>query len=377
MSKNLWFCVISCLKARLVRLPPLAGVISLAELRGGEKSHLLREKERLRLQVCENGQANVWQQSLNQAICTGETGSWIARRDDASVLGSDGSVIVWREGMRFLLSDVSYAFDSSGWNRERHPDLQRQHIPAVKKIRGAVGVISAPIANNYFHFLFDSLPRLSVFDKYSSCPVILNDEMSFQKEYYDLLGLSVERRVPVSTASHWKPDELILPSIPLPELNMLGAVAPHACDYLRQLLDHSKVKAQSSPASKIWIGRRSGRNYANAEAVSEWLVRHSFIECFLEELSVMEQIVLFRDAEVVAGVHGAGLANLVYCRPGTRVVEVLPEHWGWPFYRSLSAAVGLDYRSVSATADDSMNPAKARLARIKFSVGDLEAALRE
>ena len=358
-------------------MDPLRGVISLNELNGCVERNTHQHDDRLVVQVWDCDQASAWQQTLNHAIQTKEASSWVARRVDASVLGSDGSVIVWREGMGFLLSDVSYAFDSSGWNRERHPDLQRQHIPGVKKIRGAVGVISAPIANNYFHFLFDSLPRLSVFDEYSSCPVILNDEMSFQKEYYDLLGLSVERRVPVSTASHWKPDELILPSIPLPEVNMLGAVAPHACDYLRQLLDHSKVKAQSSPASKIWIGRRSGRNYANAEAVSEWLVRHGFTECFLEDLSVVAQIALFRNADVVAGTHGAGLANLVYCRPSTRVVEVLPDHWGWPFYRSLSAAVGLDYRCVSATADDSLNPAKARLTRIKFSVGDLEAALRD
>lgn len=377
MSKNLWSCVLSCLKTRFVRLPPLAGVISLDELRGGERSHLLQDQERLRLQVWEYGQTNAWQQSLNQAICAGEARPWIVRHDDASVLGRHGSVIIWKGGRGFLLSDVSYAFDSTGWNRERHPDLQQRHLPGVERICGEAVVISCPYANNYFHFLFDSLPRLLELDENSSCPVILNDERTFQREYYELLGLPVERRVSVSGSSHWKPDELIIPSIPLPELNMLGAVAPHACDFLRQLLDHSRVCAQSSPARKIWIGRRSGRNYANAEAVSEWLVRHSFIECFLEELSVVEQIALFRDADVVAGIHGAGLANLVYCRPGTRVVEVLPEHWGWPFYRSLSAAVGLDYRCVSATADEPLRDEDVRLSRIKFRLGDLAEALNE
>jgi capsular polysaccharide biosynthesis protein len=377
MSKKSWPSLLSCLKARFVRLPPLAGVTSLADLGGRKKTDLFREEKRLRTQVWEYGQANAWQQSLNQAIHAGEARSWVSRQDNASVLGRHGSVIIWKEGQGFLLSDVSYAFDSSGWNRVRHPDLQRQHLPGVERIRGEAVVISCPYANNYFHFLFDSLPRLLDLDENSSCQVILNDERSFQREYYELLGLSLDRRVPVSGSSHWKPDELMVPSIPLPELNMLGAVAPHACDFLRQIMNHSRVCAQSSPARKIWIGRRSGRNYANAEAVSEWLVRHAFIECFLEELSVMEQIVLFRDADVVGGVHGAGLANLVYCRPGTRVVEVLPEHWGWPFYRSLSAAVGLDYRCVSATADEPLRDEDVRLTRIKFRLGDLAEALNE
>ncbi|MCX6838547.1 MAG: glycosyltransferase family 61 protein [Verrucomicrobia bacterium] len=358
-------------------MAPMRGLISLNELDGYVQMDSIRHDERLVAQVLNCEEGNAWQLSLKQSTHNVEACTWVARHDNASVLGRHGSVIIWKEGQGLLLSDVSYAFDSSGWNRVRHPDLQRRHLPGFERIRGEAVVISCPYANNYFHFLFDSLPRLLDLDENSSCQVILNDERSFQREYYELLGLSLERRVPVSGSSHWKPDELIVPSIPLPELNMLGAVAPHACDFLRQIMNHSRVCAQSSPARKIWIGRRSGRNYANAEAVSEWLVRHAFIECFLEELSVMEQIALFRDADVVAGIHGAGLANLVYCRPGTRVVEVLPEHWGWPFYRSLSAAVGLDYRCVSASADEPLREEDVRLTRIQFTLGDLAEALNE
>ena len=31
-----------------------------------------------------------------------------------------------------------------------------------------------------------------------------------------------------------------------------------------------------------------------------------------------------KNCDILAGVHGAGFANLVFCRPGTRVVEI-----GW------------------------------------------------
>jgi capsular polysaccharide biosynthesis protein len=36
-------------------------------------------------------------------------------------------------------------------------------------------------------------------------------------------------------------------------------------------------------------------------------------------------IAVLREARVIAGVHGAGLANLLFAREGSRVVEVLPQ----------------------------------------------------
>lgn len=57
---------------------------------------------------------------------------------------------------------------------------------------------------------------------------------------------------------------------------------------------------------------------------------------------------MFASATIVIGPHGAGLANLVFCRPGTVVVEI-----GWdsakvmamdPMYYRLADALGLEYR---------------------------------
>jgi Glycosyltransferase 61 len=48
----------------------------------------------------------------------------------------------------------------------------------------------------------------------------------------------------------------------------------------------------------------------------------------LEKMSFSDQVRLFSRAQLVIGIHGAGLANMVFCRPGTTLVEVDPE---WPF----------------------------------------------
>lgn len=49
----------------------------------------------------------------------------------------------------------------------------------------------------------------------------------------------------------------------------------------------------------------------------------------LESMTFAEQVHLFRGARAIIGIHGAGLANMVFCRPGTTLIEVDPE---WPFH---------------------------------------------
>lgn len=44
----------------------------------------------------------------------------------------------------------------------------------------------------------------------------------------------------------------------------------------------------------------------------------------LEGRSLSEQIAIFASARVVVAQHGAALANLVWCRPGTGVLEIAP-----------------------------------------------------
>ena len=65
--------------------------------------------------------------------------------------------------------------------------------------------------------------------------------------------------------------------------------------------------------------------------------------------SVAEQAELFASAEVVVGTHGAALANLVFCRPGTVVVELMGTNTASTLYTSLSWRRSLRYHMVMGT----------------------------
>lgn len=76
---------------------------------------------------------------------------------------------------------------------------------------------------------------------------------------------------------------------------------------------------------RIYVSRRDSRrrtvvNEAELEAA---LAARGFAAVTLAGRPLLEQIALFRGAEVIAGAHGAGLVHLVAAPPGRRVFEIL------------------------------------------------------
>lgn len=45
------------------------------------------------------------------------------------------------------------------------------------------------------------------------------------------------------------------------------------------------------------------------------------------DLSLTEQISLFRDVDVVVAAHGAAVTNMVFAKPGTTVVELFGDNY--------------------------------------------------
>jgi capsular polysaccharide biosynthesis protein len=92
------------------------------------------------------------------------------------------------------------------------------------------------------------------------------------------------------------------------------------------------------------------RRVVNEAAVEAALADLGFEVFDNAAYSVCDQARAFRDAEIVVAPHGAGLANIVYCDPGTPVIELVPEGYdqGVTSYRSLSDLFGLPYTQLFA-----------------------------
>jgi len=69
-------------------------------------------------------------------------------------------------------------------------------------------------------------------------------------------------------------------------------------------------------------------------------------------VSVQEQIDHFAAADTIVAPHGAALANLVFARPGARLLELFAPDYVNPCYWAIAVAAGVDYRYLVAGDPD-------------------------
>lgn len=76
------------------------------------------------------------------------------------------------------------------------------------------------------------------------------------------------------------------------------------------------------------VGRTSGsqrRSLPNINSLCELLNKHRKAEIFhLEDKDLALQIAVFSEAKVVIAQHGAALTNIIWMRPGSLVIEIIP-----------------------------------------------------
>jgi len=98
-----------------------------------------------------------------------------------------------------------------------------------------------------------------------------------------------------------------------------------------------------SPRKRRLLVARKGptRRIQNIEQVQDVLSRYDFDTVYLEGMSMLDQILLFQNAEFIISPHGAALANLLFCEPGTKVIELVPAAEMRPFFWIISEKLDL------------------------------------
>jgi capsular polysaccharide biosynthesis protein len=90
--------------------------------------------------------------------------------------------------------------------------------------------------------------------------------------------------------------------------------------------------------------RAQGRSIVNEAELIEGLAGRyaGFAAVSLDDMSFTQQVSAFANARAVICPHGGGLSNIMFCAPGTIVVEFFFERSG-VMYRDVSATRGLRY----------------------------------
>jgi capsular polysaccharide biosynthesis protein len=260
------------------------------------------------------------------------------------VVGDYGAVIT-EDGM--LDFETSGYFGIANWRE--HPIFLRPVLPPPRDVRGRLlNLTTRGTSTNYYHFLFDALPRYGIFREClpdtSVDAVLVPHATRYQRQLLAMLDLDAVLLQPARGRA-WRGDRLLVPSTPNNEL----AAPAWVVDWLRQTFRPRSVGRQDRRLYITRGDRPNTRRFVREAALWPELERRGFERVDPGTLSVQEQIDLFHGADVIVGPHGAGLTNLVFCQPGARILELFAAdyvHLGlWNITHSIE---GVTYRYLVA-----------------------------
>jgi len=115
--------------------------------------------------------------------------------------------------------------------------------------------------------------------------------------------------------------------------------------YVRDLYKHIWESTPQEKGKRVYISRdtKNVRTKAvlNEDVLKPVLKGLGFSSYALEDITFIDTIRLFKSAEFITGVHGAGFAWLVFCDPGTKVLEIFNDSVSRIHYIDLSKKCGL------------------------------------
>lgn len=233
----------------------------------------------------------------------------------------------------------------------------------VRKVPGRVLVLTKQHADCYGHWIIEVLGRLALAEiigiDYDW--IYVSQEKKYMRETLQEWGIPLDKIIePKHEFSHIQADTLLVPSIPgfrapisgqyFNSKNQLCLYCnPFVIEYLRnKFISKALEKNKKKFVKRIFISRAdggNGRRVLNEEDVFNRFAQHGFEKYHLSQLSFLEQIALFNQAEIVAGVNGSGLTNIIFCNKNTQIVELFQGRADSSFY-NIAQTLQLKYMPV-------------------------------
>ncbi|MCG3164355.1 MAG: hypothetical protein POELPBGB_00109 [Bacteroidia bacterium] len=266
---------------------------------------------------------------------------------------TDGSDLAIIDKEKNLLANFSLHFEEnlSQYAPEKNNFFNKKLYFEPSKVKGNIfSMYAGGGGNNYFHFLFDSLPTLKILQnsglKESVDFYYLHETAySFQKEALSFLGIEDSKIIEATKFPHLSTEYLFCTTHVNHPIHIPGWII----QFLRD--SFLKFKNEKKGYEKIFLSRKDSgqRKLLNEEEVFGKLEKLGFIRLELSKLNFIDQVSIFAIAEIVISPHGAGLSNLVFGNKNCKVIELFSGKNEWPLYHALAIRMGMQYHFLTAS----------------------------
>ena len=185
------------------------------------------------------------------------------------------------------------------------------------------------------------------------------------KRLFDELGIPKSKCIWTNENKYFilQTDRLYVPSFPGTRRNYPK--------WLPLFLQEKFLATPPVPSRRLYISR-SGckRNIINESAIRGIMNKYHF-ELY-DPARNDNQPYDFSESTIVVGPHGAGLADIAFCQPGTRVLELIPSDHLYPYFYTLADAAGLDYGYLIGKSTHQRAPSSRGPSNFDFYVDEAE-----
>ncbi len=252
-----------------------------------------------------------------------------------------------------------YNFDTDMLSEELHCLLSvypqenkvvwSQDISISKVVENAATFVDS-CAHNYAHWMTEVLPKIRIFcsiKEYQKIPIII-DDLLHENQMESLLAVVGGNRsvIVLSKGCGLFVKELYFTSstgyVPFQKRGNADSTASHGLfsPYALQMVvdrlsEWSAAIDKENLPKRIYVRRNSSYRSLKNQAELEKVISQLGFEIIQpEKWSLSQQVALFENADVVVGPTGASFANIMFCRPGTKIVILAYWHpdmvyWYW------------------------------------------------
>ncbi|MDA9732536.1 glycosyltransferase family 61 protein [Acidimicrobiaceae bacterium] len=219
-----------------------------------------------------------------------------------------------------ILTDCSRMSKQSIKNKVRLFYRNRENINSYKLVEKSSWIMDEK-SRKFFHWMTDNLSRIGLLLKQNiDDPIIIDQDTyncSFVKESIELLKVNF---IVTPSEKFYKHKEITITSKTAPS----GNYNKELLNFISYKLKQSVTDLPVSNIKKIWISRSqtNHRKIKNENEIREIIEDYGFQIVYPEQNNLKENIRLFNNAEWVAGLHGAGLTNMMFMERNNNILEI-------------------------------------------------------
>ena len=201
--------------------------------------------------------------------------------------------------------------------------------------------------DNYFHFLYDTLPYLISYlnlkEEIPNIKLLMQYPNPQKKKFYPFVIeflelLNIEKKDIVIANIETNYECVYISTSYTHDFDSNLPPRKEIYDLYKNIVNNVKKNNNIETPEKIYISRRTwlhndfsniGTNYTtrrkliNEDELVEKLLKDNYVEVFTEKLTTIEKILYFSNATHVVGAIGGGISNVLFSRPSTYLKAII------------------------------------------------------